>query len=122
MGKEFDRRASAQVGSADPDNNKNIGVLANFGGCFADARKFIFIELGRKIEPAEKVVPGAVLLVQHIVCLLHLRFKSLNLFVRNKRKNILCIQRNHGLLLSFTLNSYAKKTSPETIFPHSPIV
>ncbi len=62
-GQKFDCGTGAEVGTADADNDKHVGVLFDFFSRRLDSRKFLFIVVGGQIQPADKIVAqtGAVM-------------------------------------------------------------
>ena len=89
MIEELDNCSCSEVRSADTDNNQYIGISPDLLSGLSDTRELFLIVVGGKVEPAEEIISGAVLLVEHVMSNLYLRFHSLDcFFTADERKYV----------------------------------
>jgi hypothetical protein len=88
---KFDRRACAEIRTADTDNDKNIAKITDLFSSLFDLGNFISVVVFGKLYPTEKIIAGACLIAKGFVSAynfavdrgkIRLCNKTLNIFVR----------------------------------------
>ena len=96
MGQKLDRSPGAEIGATDTDDDQDVGILTDLGRGFADAGEFGLVILGRQVNPAEVVIPGAAFLVQLHVGDRDLGGDVIQFFLAQKAQGIAVIKTKHG--------------------------
>ena len=81
---EFDGGAGTQIGAADADDDKHVGILFDTGGSRLDARKLLLVIVDGQVHPAEEITAQTGAAVQQVVGYRHLRLQSQNLCLGEK--------------------------------------
>ena len=85
--KEFDRRARAEVGAADADDEEDVGITLDLLRRLLDPRELFLVIIHRKVDPSEEVVPLSVLRDEPVLRVLCLELHGRDLVIGDE---VLC--------------------------------
>ncbi len=84
VAQKLDRRARAQIGTADTDYHKHFGIALNFLRRFLDPRKLLLVIVHRQIDPSKEIIARTRLAHKYLFCVKRQLLHGLHFVLPNK--------------------------------------
>ena len=84
VAQKLDRRARAQIGTADTDYHKHFGIALNLPCSLLDPRKLLFVIVHRQVDPPKKIISRTRLAHKHLFCVKRQLLHGLDFVLPNK--------------------------------------